>query len=145
MVSRVYNSVWDIGSRYINKSFSTTISERRKAKWKLWLMVHRDLLLMSKGLLTSCQISKSSLLALSVGIHWALLGNLVPIAPLTKAWICAAGAEKKLVGRSQSSSCRFGKNNHGGNQGSKVMSWLGCRHQGHTNYPDAKGDNEGYP
>jgi hypothetical protein len=88
----MYNPVQDIGSRYINKSFSTTISEHCKAKWKLWLMVHRDLLLMSKELLTSCQTSKSSLSVLSAQIHWAWLGNLVLMAPLTKAWICAVGA-----------------------------------------------------
>jgi hypothetical protein len=43
------------------------------------------------------------------------------------------------VGKSQNSSDGFGKGNHGENQGSKVMSWLGCWHQGHTNHPSAKG------
>jgi hypothetical protein len=50
-----------------------------------------------------------------------------------------------LVGRSQSSSCGFGKGNHGENQGFKVMSWLGCLRQRHINYPNAKGGNKGYP
>jgi hypothetical protein len=85
MVCHAYDPVQDIGSRYINKSFSTTISERRKAEWKLWLIVRRDLLLMSEGLLTSLQTCKSSLSALSAQIHWARLGNLVLMASMTKA------------------------------------------------------------
>jgi hypothetical protein len=96
MDGRAYNPVQDIGSRYTNKLFSTTMSKHCKAKWKLWLMVHRDLLLMSKGLSTSCQTSKRFLSAFRAQTHWAWLGNLVLIAPLTKAWICATGAANQL-------------------------------------------------
>jgi hypothetical protein len=41
MVSCTYDPLQDIGARYKNKSFSTTISEHRKTEWKLWLMVHK--------------------------------------------------------------------------------------------------------
>jgi hypothetical protein len=113
MVSHAYNPVLDIGSWYINKLFSTTMSEHREAEW-----AHRELLLMSEGLSTSCQTSRSSLLSFRVQTHWSWSGNLVLIAPSTKLGYVLQVLQIDWVEKSQNLSHGFGKGDHGENQGS---------------------------
>jgi hypothetical protein len=97
------------------------MGERRKAKWKLWLMAGRDSLLMSKGLLTSCQTSKSSLSAFRVqtqGVDKQPCANSSIEKSLDMCWKVL---QIDRVGKSQNLSHGFGNGDHGENQGPRMM------------------------